>query len=75
MRRYLGSRGIAAERLTAAGYGSAQPVADNKSAAGREANRRVEFHIVEDAKAKPKPKDGATPAEEPEEAPTEAPQE
>ena len=59
VRDYLISRGIVAERLTAAGYGSAQPIADNKSAQGREANRRVEFHIVE-APAKtapPKPSD------------------
>ena len=54
VREYLISRGIAADRLSAAGYGSAQPISDNKSAAGREANRRVEFHIVEDAKSKSK---------------------
>ena len=35
---------------TAVGYGPAQPIADNKSAKGREANRRVEFHIVEEKK-------------------------
>ncbi len=48
--------------LTAAGYGSAQPIADNKSSAGREANRRVEFHIVEEPKGKAAPK--AEPEEE-----------
>jgi OmpA-OmpF porin, OOP family len=32
---------IAAERVTAMGYGEAKPVADNKTATGREENRRV----------------------------------
>jgi outer membrane protein OmpA-like peptidoglycan-associated protein len=59
VRDYLISRGIDKERLSSAGYGSAQPIADNKSAKGREANRRVEFHIVEAPKPKP-----AAPAEE-----------
>jgi hypothetical protein len=33
--------GIDANRLTAKGYGPTQPIADNKTAAGRQANRRV----------------------------------
>jgi outer membrane protein OmpA-like peptidoglycan-associated protein len=40
---YLVGRGIPKERLTAKGYGSSQPVADNKTAEGRKANRRVEL--------------------------------
>ena len=32
---------IAADRVTAVGYGEAKPVADNKTATGREENRRV----------------------------------
>lgn len=43
VRAYLITRGIAAERLTARGYGEAQPVAGNKTAAGRAKNRRVEL--------------------------------
>jgi OOP family OmpA-OmpF porin len=40
-------RGVADERLVAKGYGMAQPIADNKTAAGRAQNRRVQFKIVE----------------------------
>lgn len=43
---YLVSKGIAESRLTAAGYGDTKPVADNKTAAGRAQNRRVEFNLV-----------------------------
>jgi len=44
VRAYLVSRGVGAGRLTARGYGSANPVASNSSAAGRAQNRRVELH-------------------------------
>jgi outer membrane protein OmpA-like peptidoglycan-associated protein/tetratricopeptide (TPR) repeat protein len=44
--RYLTSKGIAANRLTAKGYGSSKPIADNNSAMGRQENRRTEFKIV-----------------------------
>jgi len=43
---YLTGKGIAAKRLTAKGYGSAQPVANNASAEGRQENRRTEFMIT-----------------------------
>ena len=43
VRDYLISKGIAAENLTAKGYGESQPVADNQTAAGRFKNRRVEL--------------------------------
>jgi outer membrane protein OmpA-like peptidoglycan-associated protein len=48
----LVKRGIDAGRLTAKGYGQEQPVADNKTADGRQANRRVQFKIME-KKAQP----------------------
>ena len=37
---------VDASRLEAKGYGSERPVADNRKAAGRAKNRRVEFYIV-----------------------------
>jgi OOP family OmpA-OmpF porin len=43
VRAYLIKQGIAAERLVTKGYGEAQPVADNTTAAGRAKNRRVEL--------------------------------
>jgi MYXO-CTERM domain-containing protein len=46
---YLIKRGIEPERLEAVGHGEEKPVADNATADGRTANRRVEFHLVGDA--------------------------
>jgi outer membrane protein OmpA-like peptidoglycan-associated protein len=40
---YITSKGIAADRLASAGYGQDKPAADNKTAAGRALNRRVEM--------------------------------
>jgi OmpA-OmpF porin, OOP family len=47
--RYLVGRGIARERLAAAGYGFDRPVAPNTTNLGRAKNRRVEFTILEHA--------------------------
>lgn len=46
VRKYLTAKGIAADRLEAKGYGEAQPIADNKTKAGRQENRRVELKIL-----------------------------
>ncbi len=43
VRDYLVSKGVAADRLTAKGYGESQPVADNETEEGRYKNRRVEL--------------------------------
>jgi outer membrane protein OmpA-like peptidoglycan-associated protein len=45
VRDYLLKKGIAKERLSSVGLGSDKPIAPNESVAGRELNRRVEFHI------------------------------
>jgi outer membrane protein OmpA-like peptidoglycan-associated protein len=42
---WLMSRGIAAVRLVARGYGQEHPLAENTSEAGRALNRRVEFRV------------------------------
>lgn len=44
VRASLIQMGIAAERLTAVGYGEEFPIADNATPAGRALNRRVEIH-------------------------------
>jgi outer membrane protein OmpA-like peptidoglycan-associated protein len=45
VREFLISRGVSGDRLTAAGLGDSKPIADNKTAKGKELNRRVEFLI------------------------------
>ena len=43
---YLTGKGIAAGRLEAKGLGALNPIGDNKTAAGRAKNRRVEFALA-----------------------------
>lgn len=44
---WLIAHGIAAERIEASGFGDTKPLTTNKTSAGRAANRRVEFVIVD----------------------------
>jgi OmpA-OmpF porin, OOP family len=44
--RLLVESGVDPMRLAAVGYGSRQPVADNRTEAGRSANQRLEFRIL-----------------------------
>lgn len=48
VRDKLTQRGIAADRIAAVGYGSAFPQASNRTAAGRQQNRRVEIVISDE---------------------------
>jgi outer membrane protein OmpA-like peptidoglycan-associated protein len=43
---FLQDQGVDPVRLEAVGFGSADPVADNSTAAGRKENRRVEIVLV-----------------------------
>ena len=47
--RYLVNRGVAPERLSWIGYGEERPLASNDTVEGKAINRRVEFHIVNEA--------------------------
>lgn len=46
VREYMVNKGVSTDRITAKGYGPAVPIADNKTKAGRQKNRRVEFKIT-----------------------------
>jgi len=45
VKAYLVKLKVAAKQLVAKGYGSAQPVSDNSTDAGRAQNRRIEFRV------------------------------
>ena len=45
VKAYLVKKGIDENRLVSAGHGESEPVADNKTAAGRQKNRRVELKL------------------------------
>ncbi|BBP04807.1 hypothetical protein TPL01_12180 [Sulfuriferula plumbiphila] len=46
VKKYLESKGVAASRMTTKWFGKKDPVASNKTAAGRAENRRVEIIIL-----------------------------
>ena len=69
VRQYLLDSGAAGDQLVAKGYGQTQPVANNKTAAGRAKNRRVVMYVlsnpgdvkVEGAGSTPEGTDTSTP--------------
>lgn len=54
VKTYLVKHGVAADRISTAGYADTQPIADNKTETGRAANRRVEvrYAIKEEKKVR-----------------------
>ncbi len=46
VKAFLLQQGVAADQLSAEGRGPAEPIADNKTAQGRAANRRVELIVT-----------------------------
>jgi OOP family OmpA-OmpF porin len=46
VKQYLVSKGIEANRIYTEGKGKTQPVADNRTAEGRQKNRRVEIEVI-----------------------------
>ena len=44
--KYLTSKGISPDNITAAGFGKFRPIADNSTKLGRQKNRRVELFII-----------------------------
>lgn len=52
--KYLASKGIAPERLSAVGYGEYQPVSENETEQGRAQNRRVTIMVAKRKMDRPK---------------------
>lgn len=50
--RFLSMNQVASARMTTTGYGESRPVQDNATAAGKQANRRVEVAIMANEKLK-----------------------
>jgi len=53
VKAYMVAQGIADERIITIGYGSDKPIGDNKTAKGREKNRRIEFRLLTSADTAP----------------------
>ncbi|MBL1408569.1 OmpA family protein [Sphingobacterium faecale] len=47
VKKYLEDAGVSGGRISTKGFGPSKPVADNKSAEGRQKNRRVEVTILQ----------------------------
>jgi OmpA-OmpF porin, OOP family len=48
VKNYLISKGLAANRISAKGYGSSQPIADNGTDAGKAKNRRTSLKVIKE---------------------------
>lgn len=46
VRKYIVEHGIEEDRIVARGAGASEPIADNATKEGREANRRIEFRVL-----------------------------
>jgi OOP family OmpA-OmpF porin len=46
VKTYLVGQGVEASRIDTRGAGPDEPIADNKQAAGRQKNRRIEFKML-----------------------------
>jgi OOP family OmpA-OmpF porin len=51
VRTALIGRGVPPEQVVAEGYGESRPIADNDTAEGREANRRISFSLLDEDSA------------------------
>jgi outer membrane protein OmpA-like peptidoglycan-associated protein len=60
VREFLVSKGIPQNRLTSEGYGESNPIASNKTAKGRQDNRRVEISLDKDKEMKNVPDSTST---------------
>ena len=47
VKQWLVDNGVPAEHIKTRGAGADEPIADNKTAAGREKNRRIEFKVLQ----------------------------
>ena len=65
VKEFLVRQGVLRSRIVSEGFGPTRPIAPNTNRAGRAANRRVEFRIVEPAPAPARPGQTAPPVQGP----------
>jgi outer membrane protein OmpA-like peptidoglycan-associated protein len=53
VKQWFVGKGIDARRIETRGVGPDEPIADNKTPAGKQKNRRIEFKLLQSAEAKP----------------------
>ncbi|HET6990032.1 MAG TPA: OmpA family protein, partial [Bacteroidia bacterium] len=73
VKKYLVSKGVAADHLKTEWYGQTRPIQPNTTEAGRQKNRRVEMLIIDYYKGVDAPFVPATPAKAPAKAPAKKP--
>jgi outer membrane protein OmpA-like peptidoglycan-associated protein len=55
VKNWFVNKGVSADRIETRGAGPDEPIADNKTAAGKQKNRRIEFKLIQPAGAVPVP--------------------
>lgn len=56
VKAYFVTKGLDASRIETRGAGPDEPIADNKTAAGKQKNRRIEFKLIDEAQKPDEPK-------------------
>lgn len=62
VKAYFGTKGVQADRVETRGVGPDEPIADNKTGAGKQKNRRIEFKLLAERGSSSEPPESPKPA-------------